>query len=867
MRLPAEFLMALELVLVLFCAASLAGGQSETKPLLEFKKGIKRDPLGKVLDSWVLDSSADSNACPETWYGVSCEVGHVVAVVLERLDLAGELKFNTLTGLTMLRNLSLAGNSFTGRIAPVLGTMVSLQHFDLSNNQFYGPIPGKFTGLWALNYINFSSNSFEGVFPSDIDKLQQLRVLDLHSNKIRGDVGGILQRLVHVEVLDLSSNLLYGEISGDMSSFVYTVRHVNLSRNGLSGGFFREDAFSTLQNLAVLDLSYNQLTGGLPLFSSLRYLQVLRLGNNQFTGSIPEELLESSMPIVELDLSTNGFTGFIHEINSTSLNILNLSSNGLSGPMPSSFGKCSVVDLSQNMISGPLPDVQNWEPTLEIINLSSNNLSGTLPNSTSQFENLTSFFVRNNSITGSLPPTLGNLAKLYSVDVSLNRMTGDIPASLFSSGTLIYLNLSGNGFTGAIPFQGSHAITQLVQAFYPPMETLDLSSNAVSGILSPDIGFLVRLHYLNLSKNKLSGKLPGELSKLTELEYLDLSSNNFDGEIPQNLSSKLQALNLSYNDLSGVIPENLRHFPKSSFQPGNDLLDLIFPLPPSPFPRSSPSGRRLTAGIIIGIVLGSFLLVALIVLLLVYYRAKIQEFHERSAFGSGSAARNIKPERSTGSHIFKSSVDPPPASLSFSHDHLLSSHSRSISSPTDTTAEIVEHALPESVSTSAVIKNLNQPASSGRKSSSGSPSSSPRFIESQQPVLLEISSPDRLAGQLFFLDSSLSLTAEELSRAPAEILGRSSHGTLYKATLQNGHMLTVKWLRVGLVKNKKDFAKEVKKIGSIRHANIVSPRAYYWGPREQERLLLTDYIEGDSVALHLYGKHFIASALHVPGSS
>ncbi|CAA0806404.1 Probable inactive receptor kinase [Striga hermonthica] len=50
------------------------------------------------------------------------------------------------------------------------------------------------------------------------------------------------------------------------------------------------------------------------------------------------------------------------------------------------------------------------------------------------------------------------------------------------------------------------------------------------------------------------------------------------------------------------------------------------------------------------------------------------------------------------------------------------------------------------------------------------------------------------------------------------------------------------------------FAKEMKKIGYIRHQNIVPLRAYYWGPREQERLILADYVLGDSLALHLYGK-------------
>ncbi|PWA88356.1 Leucine-rich repeat-containing protein [Artemisia annua] len=48
----------------------------------------------------------------------------------------------------------------------------------------------------------------------------------------------------------------------------------------------------------------------------------------------------------------------------------------------------------------------------------------------------------------------------------------------------------------------------------------------------------------------------------------------------------------------------------------------------------------------------------------------------------------------------------------------------------------------------------------------------------------------------------------------------SIHGTLYEATLGGGHMLTVKWLRVGLTKDKKEFAKEIKKIGTMIHPNV-----------------------------------------------
>jgi serine/threonine protein kinase len=100
------------------------------------------------------------------------------------------------------------------------------------------------------------------------------------------------------------------------------------------------------------------------------------------------------------------------------------------------------------------------------------------------------------------------------------------------------------------------------------------------------------------------------------------------------------------------------------------------------------------------------------------------------------------------------------------------------------------------------------------------------------------------------------LTPEELSRAPAEVLGRSSHGTSYRATLDNGLFLTVKWLREGVAKQRKEFAKEAKKFANIRHPNVVGLRGYYWGPTQHEKLILSDYISPGSLANFLYGNTF-----------
>ncbi|PSS36722.1 Inactive receptor kinase [Actinidia chinensis var. chinensis] len=857
------------LSLLLFSLILVSSSQDEVRSLLEFKKGIREDPLGKVLDSWS-DSSSDPSACRRSFYGVICDpdTGNVTAIVLDRLGLVGDLKFSTLIGLTNLKNLSLSGNSFTGRLVPSLGAMYTLQHLDLSGNQFYGPIPARITDLWGLNYLNLSSNNFNGGFPSGIWKLQQLKVLDLHSNRLLGDIQDLLTELRNVEHVELSYNFFSGSLAMDaqnISSLANTVQYLNLSHNSLSGGFFHDDVIPLFRNLQVLDLGDNQLSGELPAFASLPNLRVLRLGSNGFFGSIPEELLGSLIPLEELHLSGNGFSGRIHEINSTRLSVLNLSSNVLSGSLPSTVGRCLVMDLSRNMLSGNVSPMQSWEASLEILDLSSNKFSGSIPNLTSLFHSLTTFSMKNNSLEGILPPVLGSYERLSAIDLSLNKFDGPIPPSFFTSMTLTNLNLSGNQFVGSIPLHGSQSGELLVLPSYPPMESLDLSHNTLNGTLPSDIGKLGRLKLLNLAKNHLSGQIPIELNKLSGLEYLDLSSNNFKNEIPDKLTSSLKVFNVSYNDLSGPVPENLKNFPITSFRPGNSLL--IFPngMPShGDNPVENHGGGKhhtLKLSIRVAVIVASVAAVMMIAFVVfAYHRAQRQDFHIRSGFSAQTAGSDANLGRFSKPSLFRfhKNVEPPPNSFSFSNDQLLTSNSRSLSAQTESGTEIVEHVLPEGgAGTSASLSPSvpdNRPVISGRKSSPDSPvSSSPRFIDAiEQSVTIDVNSPDRLAGELFFLDASLGFTAEELSRAPAEVLGRSSHGTLYKATLDSGHVLNVKWLRVGLVKHKKEFAKEVKKIGSMRHPGIVPLRAYYWGPREQERLLLADYVQGDSLGLHLY---------------
>ncbi|XXG87577.1 hypothetical protein AAC387_Pa11g2232 [Persea americana] len=810
---------------------TVLGQNSDYRSLLEFKKGIRHDPSNLVAGSWNLSSDGDQNGCLTKWHGIACDsaTSSVTGIDLTGLGLVGDLKFSTLIGLRMLRNLSLSGNSLTGRIVPAIGSMSSLQHLDLAGNRFYGPIPGRMMELWGLGYLNLSLNNFTGWFPSGIRNLQQLRVLDLHSNRISGDVGVVLSELRNVEFVDFSCNSFYGGLgldSQNLSSLASTARYVNLSYNGLDGEFFLDESFRMFRNLGVLDLSYNQLTGKLPSFDSSPSLRVLRAGNNHLTGSIPEELMSSSLQLEELDLSSNGFSGSIQGVNSTSLKVLNLSSNSLQSSLPSKLGSCVAVDLSKNMIYGDISSIQSWGDMLTTIDLSFNNLSGV------------------------------------------------IPSGLFTSLSLTSLHLSGNHLTGIIPLQSSDSIKSLTLPSNSHMESLDLSDNSLIGSLPPGIGTMVRLKLLNLGKNQLSGQIPSEINKLSELEYLDLSNNNFQGRIPDKLSSNLKRLNVSSNDLSGPLPENLGRFPSTSFRPGNNLLILpngghlsLRPKDNDGSGAGSGGGQhhppKSSASVVI--IVGSVVaFVMTVFVLLAYYRSRVQEF-DKKGFSSRSTGRDVRLGMLARPALFRlqKNTEPVPTPLSFSSDHLLPLDARSsIPNRNEFVTEITECGFCEVKSVGSGSAKTNEPDTAhpvtARKSSPGSTlPSSPHFVETcgpeEKPVMLNVYSPDRLARELFFLDSSLVFTAEELSHAPAEVLGRSCHGTSYKATLDSGHMLTVKWLRVGLVKGEREFSKEAKRIGIIRHPNIVTLRGYYWGPREQERLILTDYINGDSLALHLHG--------------
>ncbi|CAO2167902.1 unnamed protein product [Urochloa humidicola] len=107
-----------------------------------------------------------------------------------------------------------------------------------------------------------------------------------------------------------------------------------------------------MMNLAVLNISYNQLSGQIPRsLGQCLVLSFLHMENNQLEGIIPLSFM-NLRAIQQMDLSHNNLTGQIPDFfNSfTALEELNLSFNKFEGPVPTSgyFLNDSAVDLYGN---------------------------------------------------------------------------------------------------------------------------------------------------------------------------------------------------------------------------------------------------------------------------------------------------------------------------------------------------------------------------------------------------------------------------------------------------------------------------------------------------------------------------------------
>ncbi|XP_034449276.1 protein flightless-1 homolog [Hippoglossus hippoglossus] len=375
--------------------------------------------------------------------------------------------------------------------------------------------------------VDLSGNDFKGgYFPEHVKCMSSLRWLKLNRTGLcyLPEELASLQKLEHLSVSHNSLTTLHGELSSLPNLRAVVARANNLKNSGVPDDIFQ------LDDLSVLDLSFNQLT------------------------EIPRDL-ENSRNMLVLNLSHNGIDSIPNQlfINLTDLLYLDLSDNKLDSLPPQMRRLVHLQTLVLN--NNPLMHAQLRQLPVMVA--------------------LQTLHLRNTQRTQSnMPTSLEGLTQLADVDLSCNDLSR-VPECLYTLGSLKRLNLSSNQIS-----ELSLCIDQWTQ-----LETLNLSRNQLTSLPSA-ICKLSKLKKLYVNSNKLDfdGVPPG-VGKLSSLVEFMAANNNLE-LIPEGLCrcGKLKKLVLNKNRLV-TLPEAIHFLTDLEVLDVRENPNLV--MPPKPVDRAA----------------------------------------------------------------------------------------------------------------------------------------------------------------------------------------------------------------------------------------------------------------------------------------
>ncbi|KAK6127847.1 hypothetical protein DH2020_038416 [Rehmannia glutinosa] len=384
-----------------------------------------------------------------------------------------------------------------------------------------------------------------------------------------------------------------------------------------------------------------------------------------------------------------------------------------------------------------------------------------------------------------------------------SSLFGTLPANTLSNLTsLRTLSLRLNHLSGALP----EDLSQLSQ-----LRNLYLQGNHFTGSAPSFIFSLHSLVRLNLASNNFSGEIPSGFNNLTRLRTLFLESNQFSGGLPDIDLPNLDQFNVSFNNLNGSVPKGLEGKPSNAFL-GTSLcgkpLDTVCAdnvgSAPAPAPAaegnangSGNSGKngknKLSGGATAGIVVGSVVGLILLLLILFILCRKRKENKTRSV--DVAAIKNQENE--------------------------------AVEKPIEADNAGVNNGFSVNAAAAAALS-----ANGNAKGENGATNS------------------DAAKKLVFFGNASRVFDLEELLRASAEVLGKGTFGTAYKAVLEVGTVVAVKRLKDVTI-SEKEFKEKIEGVGAMDHENLVPLRAYYYS--REEKLLVYDYMPMGSLSALLHG--------------
>ncbi|CAF2099347.1 unnamed protein product [Brassica napus] len=355
---------------------------------------------------------------------------------LSILDLSGShvsvenMRSSVSTLLSQLIYLFLSGCGIT--VFPeFISSLQYISMIDLSNNSIKGQVPAWLWRLPELHYAELSYNAINGFkeFPKDVSRTM---MTDLFHNASAISSRGV------------ANNHLTGKLP-DVFLNDCNLRSLNVGHNQLAGKLPR--SLSGCSSLEVLNMEHNRINDTFPFWlGSLPELHLLVLRSNEFHGSLQyHPNVASFFPQVRIiDISHNDFTGTLpshffmywsamhSEGDGSGLEYMGynyfyqdsmvLMNKGIELNYTKIRAILTLIDLSGNRLQGQVK-------ALKVLNLSSNGFVGNIPSSLANLVQLESLDLSHNKLSGHIPRDLADLTSLCIIRVSHNKLVGMIPKS------------------------------------------------------------------------------------------------------------------------------------------------------------------------------------------------------------------------------------------------------------------------------------------------------------------------------------------------------------------------------------------------------------------------------------------------------
>lgn len=405
---------------------------------------------------------------------------------------------------------------------------------------------------------------------------------------------------------------------------------------------------------------------------------------------------------------------------------------------------------------------------------------------------VTGLHLSNMGLSGNIDvEALAALPGLRSMSLVNNSFSGLIP-ELHRLGALKSIYLTGNRFSGDIP-----------DGFFLKMKSLKkvyLDSNAFSGAIPSSLAAPPRLMELHLEDNQFGGKLP-DLQQ-PKLKTFNVSNNpNLEGEIPRGLERfGMGSFNGDHNLCGKVVGKECRP-PPSTPAPAPAPVPVLPIIPAKEtastvsFSKMDPSKSKIIGGVL-AIVLCVLTVAALAVRQLT--KASFNTLRDENR------RRSVK-----GTARFRKA---------------------------DGGGEEDEEEVYDWRSSLGHFTRKSYSGSSSRRSAM-------EAATAQATTELVVVNEQRGVFGL-----------PDLMKAAAEVLGNNGGlGAAYKAVMVSGITVVVKRMREMNREGPEGFEAEMRRLGHLRHPNVLSPLAFLY--RKEEKLLIYEYIPGGSLFHLLHGMH------------